>query len=223
MSKKSRQKNKPRLKNKPPQNNSEAATKKTARKDLSAKNFFSEHWRQLSIIFLLAVGLYIQSASFDYVLDDTILIVNNKFTQQGIKGIPDIFGYESFKGYFGDQKEMVEGGRYRPLSIATFAIEKTLTNGNKTISHLINILLYALTGILLYRVLLFMFPTARSGVSEKKWFFTVPFVAVILFIAHPLYVEVVANVKFPDEIFALLSKAGILLFSFIYLACKKIT
>src|SRR5206468_8067635 len=129
-----------------------------------------------------------ESIKFDYVLDDSILIVNNKFTQKGIAGIGDIFRYESFKGYFGDQKEMVEGGRYRPLSIATFAAEKSLTGGNKVISHLINVLLYVLTGIFLYRVLLFMFPKARSIQTKKKWFFSVPFVAAILFIAHTLHV-----------------------------------
>jgi hypothetical protein len=191
------------------------------RKGSPKKSFIIENWRQVSIISLLAIALYVESASFDYVLDDTILIVNNKFTQKGIAGIPEIFTNETFKGYFGDQGEMVEGGRYRPLSLATFALEKSITGGNKAASHLINVLLYVLTGIFLYRVLLFMFPKARSGQTEKKWFFTVPFVAAILFIAHPLHVEVVANVKGRDEIFALIAEAAILYFSFKWLAEKK--
>ena len=223
MARKNRQKNKPPIKNKPSsQRVVETQSSQGLKKNLpGSKNFFLQHWRQLSIISLLALGLYIQSLSFDYVLDDSILIVNNKFTQNGIKGIPDIFRYESFKGYFGDQKEMVEGGRYRPFSLATFALEKTITGGDKAISHLINVLLYVLTGIFLYRVLLFMFPRARSGINESKWFFTLPFVAVILFIAHPLHVEVVANVKGRDEIFALLGEAGVLYFTFRYLADEK--
>ena len=222
MSKKNRQKIKPKTKSTTaPVQSTGAKTHSSSGINPSSKNFFSENWRQVSIISLLAIALYVQSLSFNYVLDDSILIVENKFTQKGIKGIGDIFRYESFKGYFGDQQEMVEGGRYRPLSIATFALEKTLTGGNKAISHLINVLLYVLTGIFLYRVLLFMFPKARSAVSERKWYFTVPFVAVLLFIAHPLHVEVVANVKGRDEIFALLGEAGILYFTFKYLADKR--
>ena len=181
------------------------------------RNFFKANWKPLSVISLLAFALYIQTVSFDYVLDDSILIVENKFTQKGIAGIPEIFMNESFKGFFGDQKEMVEGGRYRPLSIATFAVEKSLTGGNAAISHLINILLYVFTGIFLFRVLQFLFPETRL----KKWFFTVPFAAVILFIAHPLHVEVIANVKGRDEILALLGEAGILYFSFKWLSSKR--
>ena len=219
MSKRNKIKNKPPLKNTTAQAGSPATRPiQTPGKKLpDKKNFFSANWRQISIISLLAFGLYAQSVNFDYVLDDTILIVNNKFTQQGIKGIADIFSFDSFRGYFGpEQKYLVEGGRYRPFSIATFALEQSITGGNKAISHAINVLLYILTGILLYSVLLFMFPKARSSI-EKKWFFTVPFVATILFIAHPLHTEIVANIKGRDEMIAMLGEMGSLYFTFKYL------
>jgi len=74
---------------------------------------------------------------------------------------------------------------------------------------------------LLYRVLLFMFPTARSSLSEN-WFFSVPFVATVLFIVHPLHIEVVGNVKGRDELFAFLGEMGGLYFTFRYLEQKKI-
>ncbi|HEX6334018.1 MAG TPA: hypothetical protein VFZ78_07310 [Flavisolibacter sp.] len=182
-------------------------------------SFFRDHWKPLAVISLLAFALYIQTVSYEYVLDDTILISENKFTQKGIAGIPDIFRYESFKGHFGDQNEMVEGGRYRPLSIATFAVEKSLFGDNPGIAHFINVLLYMLTGIFLYRVLLMMFPAGRNF----RWYFSIPFVAVMLFIAHPLHVEVVGNVKGRDEILALLAEAGVLYYSFRYLSSKKIS
>lgn len=214
-------KNKGRLKNKGAQEKSNDLPPGQIHKinRSSSKNFFRENWRQLSLISLLAFGLYIQSVNFDYVLDDSILIVSNKFTQQGINGIDDIFRYESFKGAFGDQNEMVEGGRYRPFSIATFALEQSITGGNKAISHFINVLLYILTGILLFRVLLFMFPEKNQ--SQERWFFSVPFVATMLFIAHPLHVEVVANIKGRDELIALLGEAGTLYYSFKYLEKNK--
>jgi len=192
----------------------------TVSKKSVSGNFFLEHWRPLSIISLLAVILYIETVRFDYVLDDTILIVENKFTQKGIRGIGDIFKYESFRGYFGEQKDLVEGGRYRPLTIATFALEKSITGGKPSISHFINILFYVLTGILLYRVLLFMFPRARSAIPDN-WFFSVPFVATVLFIVHPLHIEVVGNVKGRDELFAFLGEMGGLYFTFKYLEQQR--
>lgn len=178
-------------------------------------HFFRENRIQLAVIFFLAIGLYIQTVSFDYVLDDTILIVKNKFTQKGIAGIPEILGNETFKGHFGEQKELVEGGRYRPFSQVTFAIEKTITGGNAAFSHVINVLLYAFTGIFLYRVLSLMFP------QTSKQFINMPFAAAVLFIVHPLHVEVIANVKGRDEIFAFIAELGILYYSFKWLADNK--
>src|SRR5258705_7455037 len=221
MSKKRNPKNQPRSSGKNIGTNPGGTSQSQSKKPLSNKSFFSEHWRPLSIIGLLAIGLYIQTMSFSYVLDDTILVENNKFTTKGIAGIPEIFSTESFKGYFGDQKEMVEGGRYRPLSIATFAVEKSLTGGNKAIAHLINVLLYALTGMFLYRVLFLMFPRARSDANKAKWFFTMAFVAAVIFIVHPLHVEAFANVKGRDKILAFLGELGILYFSFKYLEKEK--
>lgn len=222
MSKKNKQKSKAQVKKISKANIPGEKITATPKRKPESKNFFLEHWRPLSIISLLALSLYIETVRFDYVLDDTILIVENKFVQKGVKGIGDIFNYESFRGYFGEQKkDLVEGGRYRPLTLATFAIEKSITGGRASISHLINVLFYVLTGILLYRVLLFMFPKARSATTNEKWFFTVPFVATILYIVHPLHVEVVANVKGRDEIFAFLGEMGGLYFTFKYLANKR--
>jgi hypothetical protein len=188
------------------------------KKPFPSFSFFRLHAIPLLLIAAFAVGLYIQSVHFDYVLDDKMVITENRFTQKGIGGIGDIFRYESFRGYFGEKKELLEGDRYRPLSIASFAIEKSL-GGNAFTGHLINVLLYALTGILLYRLLLFMFPV--KGENLKNRLFSAPFIAAMLFIAHPLHVEVIANIKGRDEIFALLGEAGTLFFTFKYLADPK--
>lgn len=222
MAKKNKQRPKPQVKRVSEPNVITEKKSAIVRKKEASGNFFSEHWRPLSVISLLAIILYIETIRFDYVLDDTILIVENKFTQKGIRGIGDIFKYESFRGYFGEQKDLVEGGRYRPLTIATFALEKSITGGKPSISHLINILFYVFTGILLYRVLLFMFPRARSAIPDK-WFFSVPFVATVLFIVHPLHIEVVGNVKGRDELFAFLGEMGGLYFTFKYLEQKNLS
>ena len=183
-------------------------------------SFFKDNYKPLLVIILLAVSLYVQSIGFDYVLDDTMVITKNQFTQKGVDGISDIFKYESFRGYFGEKKQLLEGDRYRPLSIATFAVEQSLFGGNKSVSHFINIGLYALTGIILFRVLFSMFPFGEK--AREKWYWTAPFIISILFIAHPLHVEVVANIKGRDEIIAFLGEMACLYYTFQYLNKNKI-
>ena len=184
-----------------------------------------KHRPSLLILSILAIGLYAQSLSFGYVLDDTMVIEKNQFVQKGFDGIGDIFRFESFRGYFGEQKQLLEGDRYRPFSLATFAAEIGLFGKGKTFfGHFINLLLYALTAILLYRVLLFMFPKEEETASnietsnfKLQTFLSIPFLATLLFIAHPLHVEVVANIKGRDEILALLGELSALYFTFKYI------
>lgn len=59
------------------------------------------------------------------------------------------------------------------------------------LGHLLNILLYALTGFLLYQLL-------RKWFRHKHVF--IAFSIALIFIAHPLHTEVVANIKSRDEI-----------------------
>lgn len=157
------------------------------------------------ILLAFAFLLYGNSLFFGYALDDSIVIRQNQFTTQGIGGIGEIFSYDSFTGFFGVQKTLVAGGRYRPLSIATFAIEYGILGGpNPFVSHLLNILLYAATGILIFRLFRWL-PAFRiepgKGISS---YLNVPFLAALVFLAHPVHTEVVANIKGRDEILALL-------------------
>ncbi len=153
---------------------------------------------------LLPFLLYFQATSFGYVLDDKIVLSENKFVQKGTKGIKEIFGTESFTGFLGTQQNLVVGSRYRPLSIATFALEHQYFGAKAGLSHAINILLYALTGLLIYRLLFILAPPPK----ESPWFFTVPFIGALLFVLHPVHTEVVANIKGRDEILALLLSLG---------------
>lgn len=167
--------------------------------------FYQESfWRKnvFPALFLMAltVGLYYQSISYGYVLDDLIVIEENKFTKQGLAGIKDILTTESMTGYFGEQKNLVQGNRYRPLSLVTFAMEYEFHQGlHPATSHFINILLYGFTALLLYMVLHLLFPTGNKSV----WLH-IPFLASLIFVVHPIHVEAVANIKGRDEIMALL-------------------
>lgn len=170
------------------------------------------------IIGFFAFILYAQTLSYDYTLDDSIVITRNEFTKQGIQGIPDLLAYDTFTGFFGKQKNLVAGGRYRPLSLITFAFEYQLFGLNPGVSHFINILLYALTGMLLYKILLMLFPI----ILARSWYQTLPFVAVMIFIGHPVHTEVVANIKGRDEIMTLLGSLLALYYTLRYLDTRKL-
>ena len=155
------------------------------------KNSYQKYLPHL-LIFVFAFLLYGNTLTHDYTLDDLIVIKDNSFTKKGFSGIKEIFSYDSFTGFFGTEKKLVAGGRYRPLSIATFAVEYAVMGGlNPFLSHLINVLLYALTGSIILILLnrLFKSPTG------KPWYLSLAFIATVLFMAHPIHTEVVANIK----------------------------
>jgi hypothetical protein len=145
---------------------------------------------QYLIIFLVGVVFYFNSIPGEYVLDDGLVLFRNEFVKQGIKGIPDIITHDSFYGSIGNSANL-NGGRYRPLSLVVFAIEYSIFAENPMLSRLINVLLYALSGLL---ILFFL----RSYVFSIN--VIAAFIATILFVIHPIHTEVVANIKSLDEI-----------------------
>lgn len=172
-----------------------------------APGFWQQHSIPALCLMALAFALYAIGISYGYVLDDELIITKNDYVQAGFGGIADIFSADSFMGYFKEPKYLLEGGRYRPLSLATFAMEVGIFGAGKTaISHVINILLYGFTGILLYRILLGLFPIGDGG----RWYFSLPFITALVFVLHPLHVECIANIKGRDEILALLGGLGAL-------------
>jgi protein O-mannosyl-transferase len=158
------------------------------------------------LLMLFAFLLYGNTLRNGFALDDVVVITENTFTKKGIEGLGDIFTTDAFVGFYGEQKDVVEGGRYRPLSIATFAVEVSLFGSKEVplpkpgISHLINILLYGLCGIMVFAFLRQLFPTSPAS----KWWTTVPFWVALLYLSHPIHTEVVANIKGRDELLAFL-------------------
>lgn len=169
-------------------------------------------WHPAAVIMLLAFVLYGQTLSYDYALDDAIVITENVYTQEGLAGLGKIFTSDAFEGYFQQKKNLVAGGRYRPLSVATFALEQEFFGDNAAFSHFNNVLLYGICGILLYFFLLALFPAEKT----KPWWRSFAFLVTILFMAHPIHSEVVANIKGRDEIMALLFMLGTMLLALRY-------
>lgn len=153
------------------------------------------------IVFLLTFVYYGNTVFNDYALDDAIVITQNDYTQKGIAGIPDIFKNELFTGFFKVKKDLVAGGRYRPLSMVTFALEVEFFGLNPHISHFINVLLFALLCLMLLRVLEKLL---SQRYKSSVWIQYIPLLTTLLYLAHPIHTEVVANIKGRDEIMSLL-------------------
>lgn len=149
--------------------------------------------RNLQILFMIllaaaAIGLYAVTTRNFYNLDDYLVSKDNSDIQQGIKAIPRIF-----TTLYSNVEDRSYG--YRPLVRTSFAIEYQFFGRNPYASHAVNTLLYAIVGLMLFRVLKRLF---------KEYHAYFPFLATLLFLAHPVHTEVVASLKNRDELLMLL-------------------
>ncbi len=190
--------------------------KKTTTALIIPAGFWKDNWLPALIIFVLPFLFYFRTVNYEYVLDDQIVLSDNDFTKKGLDGIGDLLSTESMAGYFGEQKDLVVGGRYRPLSIITFAIEYEFFGLNPWVNHFVNIVFYSLCCLLLFRILSILLPRKNT-----HWWLGLPFVASLLFALHPVHVEVVANIKGRDEVLTLIGALGALYFSLVYVAKPK--
>ncbi|MBK5285019.1 MAG: tetratricopeptide repeat protein [Bacteroidia bacterium] len=153
--------------------------------------------------------LYLNTLGHGFVGDDDTVIAKNTITTNGVSAIPEIFTTAYRKGFW-DRKESL----YRPLSKALFAVEWQFSPENPFLFHLMNILLFALTVFVLMKTLALFIP-GTMGIL-------IAFVTSLLYAAHPVHTEVVANVKSCDEILCLLFSLIALYFLFSYLKGKRI-
>lgn len=161
---------------------------------------------QALILAFIGFVFYANSFKNEYALDDGIVIQNNDYVQEGFRGIPKIMStdaYESFYRHMG-AKQQLSGGRYRPLSVVTFAIEQQIFGSNAevkplddaaTVRHFMNVIYYILS-------ILFLFYLLRNYIFKENHL--AAFVAALIFLIHPMHTEVVANVKSRDEILSFL-------------------
>ena len=95
------------------------------------ESFFSFRGFRLQavIIGLIAFVFYCNSVTNDWAFDDMLVIVQNDYVHMGFAGVPKILGgdaFESFTRGQNEQNNQLTGGRYRPLSIMTYAIEQQI-------------------------------------------------------------------------------------------------
>ena len=201
-----------------------------ASNQLSAVGFWANTRMQAILIFTVSFLLYANTLTHDYCQDDAIVITENMFTTEGVSGIPGIMGYDTFYGFFKDPNKgnLVAGGRYRPFTLVMFAFEYQIFGKNPFIGHLMNVLFFGLTSVLLYFLLLkllnYKSSIIASGDALKNNSATIiAFIATLLFAVHPIHTEAVANIKGRDEIMTLLGSLAAVWFSLKFYENKGIS
>ena len=195
----------------------------------SAAGFWANTRLQAILIFAISFLLYTNTLTHDYCQDDAIVITDNMFTTEGVSGIPGILGYDTFYGFFKDptKANLVAGGRYRPFTLVMFAFEYQIFGKNPFIGHLMNVVLFGLTSVLLYFLLLKLLNYKSSIVETGDALANnsstiIAFIAALLFAAHPIHTEAVANIKGRDEIMTLLGSLAAVWFSLKFYENKRI-
>ncbi len=138
------------------------------------------------LLFVFTFLLYANTLTHKFVLDDFGALADNWVIKKGIDGIPIILKTSYRFGI-----NLLTDNLYRPLSQIMFAIEWQISPKNPFIHHFGNVLFYALSILLLFKVLKKYFPKANP---------LIPLIITFLYAVHPLHTEVVANIKSRDEI-----------------------
>ncbi len=138
------------------------------------------------IIMLFAAALYLNTLANEFAFDDKSLIRENPQLRGDSPGLGEIFG-SNYRSGIGFTNE----GLYRPLVILSYVL-----NGNPDNLlpfHAVNVLLHALASGALFLLL------CRLAGSAP-----IPLVAGLLFAAHPIHTEAVANIAGRPELMAAL-------------------
>lgn len=150
-----------------------------------------------SLVFILslicaafAFLIYSNTLNHEYAFDDYPTIYGNRITMQGFAGIPTLLHTAFWYGLDGKNDWL-----YRPLSMVMFATEWGIAPNKPAFSHWMNVIWYAITAFVLFKFLVNLF-------SGKN--ILLPFAVTMLWIAHPIHTEVIANIKSRDEIMSFL-------------------
>lgn len=149
-------------------------------------------WHLILVVVLVSLGVYGTALFNDFVYDDILQIVNNNWIKD-IRYAPEIFTANTWGFSHGGSNY------YRPLLLTGYMLEYYIFGLNPWGFHLVNILLHTAVSVLVF-LIVFSLPRERVGVPGNHWF---PFIAALLFAAHPIHTEAVAWVAgFPDLSFS---------------------
>ncbi|MGK0363127.1 MAG: hypothetical protein ACI85O_000169 [Saprospiraceae bacterium] len=159
------------------------------------------------VIGLIGLFLYAPSHNYEFVYDDDAVIKDNRYVKSGTDGLGKIWTTTYFMG----MNESINARAFRPIPLTTLALEVEFLDNkpdtafeqknwtpNPAIYHRTNLLFYGLTGFFLFFFLARMF---------KDYHYILPIIVTLLFVLHPIHVEVIANIKSRDTLLGFLNFA----------------
>jgi hypothetical protein len=200
---------------------------------------FAKPWMPYVLLAVIGFALYINTIKNEFALDDGIIINQNEYVMEGVSGIDSILTKDAFHSFYKQMhaKEQLAGGRYRPLSLVSFAIEQefigtwpggivplnawdTNHNGKADPEEDINQdgqwnqndIFTKGCGLRHFNnMLFFVIAVLLIFYLFKNHLFPqypdLAFLAALIFCIHPIHTEVVANIKSRDEIFSIIFMA----------------
>jgi hypothetical protein len=95
---------------------------------------FLTHKMAMVIIGIVGFTFYITSINGEYALDDGIIIHQNDHVIKGVRGIQGILTKDAYESFYRRMcaTDQLAGGRYRPLSVVSFAIEQEFMGAYRT-------------------------------------------------------------------------------------------
>jgi protein O-mannosyl-transferase len=176
-------------------------TNRNAAKPVQSKPKGTTEWHLIGILIAIAFIINIRTLTYNYTYDDAVFTTEQSLIGiRGLGAIPPLFTHA--KNYNFDKSNT---GSYRPLLPITFAIEHEFFGFKPAISHFINLVIFGILILVLFRLLRRMF---------KNYSMYVPFFILLLYELHPIHTEVIASVKSRDELMTLLFTALSMLQSF---------
>ena len=144
-------------------------------------SFLRKKWLVSLLLFLLSLGVYLPSLRNSFVWDDVETIEQSYYMYNASS-----IGYM----FMPPEKEAKEALYYRPLIYASMVLDKVLWGVSAFGFHLSNIVLNALSAVLMY-----LFVLLLLGVFEYEGKYQAAFISGVLFALYPMHVESVSWVS----------------------------
>ncbi|NOR86311.1 MAG: hypothetical protein GQ527_01750 [Bacteroidales bacterium] len=154
----------------------------------------------IAVVFII----YGKTKSYDFAIDDKIILVDNIYVIDGISGFTKLID-AAFNN------DMSVPGVTRPVAMFSHALDVSLFGMEAGKHHQMNIFYYFILLFLLFYLL------RKYFIPNYSVFLS--FLIVLLFIAHPVHVESVANIKGRDDILSFIF--GTLAFIFFFRNLKE--
>jgi Tfp pilus assembly protein PilF len=165
----------------------------------------------VTVIILLVLITYLNSIRNEFVYDDSVLVVGNR--------------YEKTKPLLYPFIGALSGGAYRPLRDVSHAIDRIIWKEDPIGHHITSVLIHALAAVVVFQIGLCMFgeimPARRMArpAGRAVW---PAFLAAIFFGIHPIQTECVSWISGRRDILCgLFYLTGLLMFIRYYLSGRK--